>query len=86
MITGAQVKAARFLLGWSIEDLASRSGVGRGLIARLEKEERRPADEFVRQIENALVRGGVELSDDNTVLDPKRATWDLPLKMRTYKR
>jgi hypothetical protein len=71
MITGAKVQAARHLLGWSIIDLASRSAVGRRVIERFEKEEERPSDQFVAQIETALVRGGITFSADKVVLNPK---------------
>lgn len=36
MISVRQVKAARALLAWSLDDLATRSGVGRSTLGRLE--------------------------------------------------
>jgi len=42
MITGERVKAARKMLGWSVADLVSRSGVGRNAIASFEDEGCRP--------------------------------------------
>lgn len=36
IITGAQVRAARALLGWSTSELAARAGVGSATISRLE--------------------------------------------------
>lgn len=36
MITGKQSRAARAMLGWSIDELAERSGVDRGVIHRFE--------------------------------------------------
>jgi transcriptional regulator with XRE-family HTH domain len=69
VITGAQVQAARHLLGWSIADLASRSGAGRRMIESFETDELRPDLQFAMQIETALVRGGIEFAHDKVVLD-----------------
>jgi transcriptional regulator with XRE-family HTH domain len=83
MITGKQIKAARLLLGWSIEDLASRSGVGRKTIAAFEREEsRHPEEWYVSQIKTALERGGAEFPEGQLPqvrLGPvKRASWEWP--------
>ncbi|MAZ76617.1 MAG: transcriptional regulator [Micavibrio sp.] len=39
LITGKQCRAARAMLGWTIDDLAENSGLARSVILRLEKEE-----------------------------------------------
>lgn len=39
LITGKQCRAARAMLGWTIDDLAHNSGLARSVILRLEKEE-----------------------------------------------
>ncbi len=39
LITGKQCRAARAILGWTIDDLAENSGLARSVILRLEKEE-----------------------------------------------
>jgi transcriptional regulator with XRE-family HTH domain len=78
MITGAQVKAARNLLGWSVVDLASRSAVGRNAVASFEDEGRRPAEQFVDQIRAALERAGIEFSSDGVKLKQTPSTWDPP--------
>lgn len=61
-VTTRQVKAARALLGWSQEDLASHSTVSEPTIARLEAGHGplggRP--ETVTKIVNALVEAGIE--------------------------
>ena len=81
MITGEHIKAARNLLGWSIVDLASRSGVGRHAIESFETDGRRPDEQFVAQIQAALERGGIEFDDHETItLKQTRASWDPPPK------
>ena len=38
MVTGAQLRAARGLLNWTVRDLAARSGVHRNTVTRIETE------------------------------------------------
>lgn len=83
MITGAQIRAARVILDWSIIDLASRSGVGRKTIENFERDNaNRPDEQFVAQIKAALERGGIEFAEGQpprfTTGPVKRATWDPP--------
>jgi ribosome-binding protein aMBF1 (putative translation factor) len=79
MITGAQIQAARRLLGWSIEDLASRSGVGRIALRKFESEQARPDNQIASQIQVALEQAGIDFSDQQkVVLYAKRPTWDSP--------
>ena len=80
MTSGKQIKAARELLGWSIYDLASRSGVGRHAIERFETDGRPPEAMYVAQIEAALSRGGIEFSSMEIKLKRSRGTWDDPSK------
>jgi PAS domain S-box-containing protein len=61
-ITGAQIRAARGLLRWSVMDLAEASGVSRSIIRRLEEIDG-PAitgDVPLSSIEQALSDAGVE--------------------------
>jgi len=62
-ITGAQIRAARGLLRWSVVDLAQASGISRAIIRRLEELDGAPSqnDPALPAIEAALTRAGVEL-------------------------
>jgi len=65
MGTPAQCRAARGLLDWSQQDLASQAGVGIVTVRQLEagvNEPRRSTLEVVRQ---AFERAGVEFIDEN---------------------
>jgi transcriptional regulator with XRE-family HTH domain len=55
MITGAQVRAAKALIGWSGNDLANKAGVGLSTIRRIEG-----CDGLLQAIQKALELGGVE--------------------------
>lgn len=66
-MTGAQMRAARALLGWSALDLATASGVGVATIRRVE-----PVDGPVRMtapnvgaIQRALESAGVQFIEPN---------------------
>ena len=59
MISAAQIRAARGLLGWSQALLATRAKVSRSAVARLELGETDPHDETVHAIYLALTRAGV---------------------------
>lgn len=59
MITPAQAKAARALLGWSQEDLAKRSGVVRRTLMSFETGMRDPRQETIQKIVEAFERAGV---------------------------
>lgn len=67
LITTAQVKAARALLGWSQADLARRSGVSEPTIARLEalKGELGGREGTAARIRTALELAGIEFIDEN---------------------
>lgn len=63
MLSSAQMKAARALLGWSQRDLAEASGVSLPTVQRMEASEhqvRGNVDTLIKVVE-ALDRGGVEL-------------------------
>jgi len=65
MVTSAQCRAARGLLDWSQQDLASQAGVGIVTVRQLEagvNEPRRATLEVVRQ---AFERACVEFIDEN---------------------
>jgi transcriptional regulator with XRE-family HTH domain len=67
LITTAQVKAARALLGWSQADLAHRSGVSEPTIARLESAEGELGgrEGTGAKIRRAIENAGVEFLDEN---------------------
>ena len=62
MIGGAQIRAARALLGWSAADLAERSGVTRFTIQRLEQHNGVPPSrsQTLEEIQRALESAGIE--------------------------
>jgi len=68
MLTAAQMKAARALLGWDQRRLADLSGVSLATVRRMEGSEdavRGHVDTLVK-IVDALEKGGVELIADGT--------------------
>ncbi len=64
-IGAAQVRAARGLIAWSQDRLASESGVPRRTIARLELEEGAPQHRTLAAIRTALEAAGVEFIEQN---------------------
>jgi transcriptional regulator with XRE-family HTH domain len=62
MIGGAQIRAARALLGWSAADLAGRGGVTRFTIQRLEQHDGVPPSrsQTLDEIQRAFEAAGVE--------------------------
>jgi len=63
MITRAQLRGARAMLGWTSADLAQRSKIHRRTIRKIEKGEADPQRQTVARIVAALVAGGVEFRD-----------------------
>jgi hypothetical protein len=62
-ITGAQVKAARELLGWSLIKLTLASGVGSGAIKLFETGERIPPRAMSHTLSRTLRSAGVEFTN-----------------------
>jgi transcriptional regulator with XRE-family HTH domain len=62
VITGAQIKAARVLLGWSVRDLARRSAIEIADVQDVE-EELKPAQRHVGAIQGALEDAGITFID-----------------------
>lgn len=63
MITGAQVRAAKALIGWSGNDLAEKAGVGLSTIRRIEGCDgllEAASIKTLQAIQKALELGGVE--------------------------
>ena len=65
MIVGPQIRAARGLLGWTIDQLAEESGVRGWTIGRAEREEGIPGTraEKLMKIQQALEKGGIAFLD-----------------------
>lgn len=59
-ITSAQCRAARSLLEWTQEELATNARVARATVAEFESNMRRPMKNNVIAIENAMYASGVE--------------------------
>ena len=59
-ITGAQVKAARQLLGWTPSELGGQTGVSSSTIGHLEGGKCRPSVLIVSTVQRALEAAGIE--------------------------
>jgi transcriptional regulator with XRE-family HTH domain len=66
-IMGAQIRAGRALLRWTIADLADQSGVSLATIHRAEMANGKTAMTFANAsaVRNAFEAGGVELLEEN---------------------
>ena len=62
MITGAQIKAARVLLGWSVRDLARRAAIEIADVQDVE-DASRPPKRHIASIRYALEDGGIQFID-----------------------
>jgi PAS domain-containing protein len=62
LITGAQIRAARGILNWSVRSLADRAGLSTGVVRRIEEQDglAKNADDAIFKIKDALSAGGVE--------------------------
>ena len=67
MISGAQIRAARGLLGWSRADLAKRSGVSEISIKRFETAASDPRRGTLERLQRALEAGGVLFLDGGDI-------------------
>jgi predicted transcriptional regulator len=65
MITSAQCRAARGLVGWSQQQLAKNAGVGTVAIHQLESGTSQPRRATLDVVKRALEAGGVEFIDEN---------------------
>lgn len=67
MITGSQMRAARALLRWSAEELASRSKLGVATVRRAEAVDGAPAITAANAaaVETVLTAAGVEFIPEN---------------------
>jgi transcriptional regulator with XRE-family HTH domain len=62
MITGAQIRAARGALGWSVQTLASKSGVGFRTLTRFEQSDGVPPSRTgtLQDVQKCLESAGVQ--------------------------
>ena len=60
MISGAQIRAARGLLGWSQEGLSKAAGISKRAVVRLETGATDSRRSTIVAVETALERAGIE--------------------------
>jgi transcriptional regulator with XRE-family HTH domain len=65
VISSSQCRAARGLLHWSQQELASRAGIGVVTVNQLENEVARPRRATLQVIKRAFEAAGVEFIDEN---------------------
>jgi transcriptional regulator with XRE-family HTH domain len=65
MISSAQCRAARGLVGWSQQELAKNAGVGTVAIHQLESGTSQPRRATLDVVRRALEAAGVEFIDEN---------------------
>ena len=65
MITSAQCRAARGLVGWSQQELARNAGVGTVAIHQLESGTSQPRRATLDVVRRAFEAAGVEFIDEN---------------------
>ena len=63
MISTAQLRGARAMLGWTSAELARHCQIHRRTIRKLEKGEARPQRKTLAHIVAALTAGGIEFRD-----------------------
>jgi predicted transcriptional regulator len=69
MITRAQIRAARALIGWTQADLAQASGVSQVAIKNIERGSTDPRLSTINSIETAFDQAGVILLDPGDTRD-----------------
>jgi transcriptional regulator with XRE-family HTH domain len=69
-LTAAQCRAARSLLGWSQQDLASKANVGTSTVADFEREKRSPVANNLEAMRAALESAGISFPPGGAVIGP----------------
>jgi transcriptional regulator with XRE-family HTH domain len=67
MITGRQIRAARGLLRWRVEDLAIATGLTREAITRIEDDQVQPRATSLSKIREGFEKEGIEFLDNQGV-------------------
>jgi len=67
IISGRQIRGARGLLGWSMEDLTDQSGVNRISIRQIENDEVQPQEKTLTRIYGVFDKFGIEFLPDDGV-------------------
>lgn len=76
-ITGRQIRGARGLLGWSMEELADKASISRITIRQIEAETAQPQERTLASLLAAFDKEGIEFQDNEGVCIRKH-------QMRTY--
>jgi transcriptional regulator with XRE-family HTH domain len=64
LITSAQVKEARRLLGWTLKMLEGKSGVTSTILANFEADKGRPSVLQLTVLRRVIEAGGIEFTDE----------------------
>lgn len=67
IITGRQIRGARGLLGWTVEDLVAKSGVNRITIRQIESDEVQPQEKTLSRIFAMFDKHGIEFIPEEGV-------------------
>jgi transcriptional regulator with XRE-family HTH domain len=70
IITPAQSRAARALLGWSQQDLARKASVATSTVADFERGQRSPVPNNLEALKSALEKHGITFPPGGAVLGP----------------
>jgi len=74
IITGRQIRGARGLLGWSIEDLVAKSGVNRITIRQIENEDVQPQEKTLTKLFAVFDKHGMEFLPEEGLKVRKQET------------
>ncbi len=74
LISGRQIKAARVLLDWSLEDLVKKSGITLKSLSQIENENVQPQQKTLSAIFSAFDRSGIAFLEDEGVKMRKQET------------
>jgi transcriptional regulator with XRE-family HTH domain len=74
IVSGLQLRAARALAALSRADLAERTGLCIGTVARLERERGAPSIETLQRVIGTLEASGIRFLRDGVLLQKERGT------------
>jgi transcriptional regulator with XRE-family HTH domain len=67
MITGRQIRAARGLLGWDAVELATKAGLTRETVSKIENDSVQAREDTLARILRAFDQNGIEFTDNSGV-------------------